>query len=99
MSSKSAHRRPEEFLRPTIESLSRGIRAREISPSQLTLDCLTRIEKLNPTLHAFITVLADSALEDARRAEQEIFRGKYRGPLHGIPIGRASCRERVCLLV
>ena len=87
MSSKSAHRRPEEFLRPTIESLSRGIRAREISPSQLTLDCLTRIEKLNPTLHAFITVLADSALEDARRAEQEIFRGKYRGPLHGIPIG------------
>ena len=67
--------------------MSRGIRAREISPAELTLECLARIEKLNPTLNAFITVLADSALDQARRAEQEIFRGKYRGPLHGIPIG------------
>jgi aspartyl-tRNA(Asn)/glutamyl-tRNA(Gln) amidotransferase subunit A len=74
-------------LRPTIQSLSHGIRAREISPAELTHDCLTRIEKLNPKLNAFITVLAESALDEARRAEQEIFRGKYRGPLHGIPIG------------
>ena len=74
-------------MQPTIQSLSRGIRAREISPSELTHQCLARIEKLNPKLNAFITVLADSALEQARRAEQEIFRGKYRGPLHGIPIG------------
>jgi aspartyl-tRNA(Asn)/glutamyl-tRNA(Gln) amidotransferase subunit A len=77
----------EESLRPTIQSLSHGIRAREISPAELTHDCLTRIEKLNPILNAFITVLADSALDEARRAEQEIFRGNYRGPLHGIPIG------------
>ena len=77
----------EESLRPTIQSLSHGIRAREISPAELTHDCLTRIEKLNPKLNAFITVLAESALDEARRAEQEIFRGKYRGPLHGIPIG------------
>ena len=74
-------------MHPTIESLSRRIRAREISPTELTHDCLDRIAKLNPNLNAFITVLAESALEDARRAEQEIFRGKYRGPLHGIPIG------------
>ena len=74
-------------MRPTIQSLSHGIRAREISPAELTHDCLTRIEKLNPKLNAFITVLAESALDEARRAEQEIFRGKYRGPLHGIPIG------------
>ncbi len=74
-------------MHPTIESLSRGIRGREISPSELTLDCLTRIEKLNPRINAFIAVLADSAMEEARRAEQEIFRGNYRGPLHGIPIG------------
>jgi aspartyl-tRNA(Asn)/glutamyl-tRNA(Gln) amidotransferase subunit A len=74
-------------LHPTIESLSRRIRAREISPTELTHDCLDRIAKLNPELNAFITVLAESALEEARRAEQEIFRGKYRGPLHGIPVG------------
>ena len=77
----------EESLQPTIQSLSHGVRAREISPAELTHDCLDRIEKLNPTLNAFITVLSDSALDQARRAEQEIFRGKYRGPLHGIPIG------------
>ena len=74
-------------MRTTIQSLSREIRAREISPAELTHECLNRIEKLNPKLNAFITVLADSALDQARRAEQEIFRGKYRGPLHGIPIG------------
>ncbi|MGH9644612.1 MAG: amidase [Terriglobales bacterium] len=74
-------------MHPTIQSVSRAIRARQISPAELTHDCLNRIEKLNPTLNAFITVLADSALEQARRAEQEIFRGKYRGPLHGVPIG------------
>ncbi|MFZ3341299.1 MAG: amidase [Terriglobales bacterium] len=74
-------------MHSTIESLSRRIRAREISPTELTHDCLDRIAKLNPKLNAFITVLAESALEEARRAEQEIFRGKYRGPLHGIPLG------------
>ncbi|MGB9236527.1 MAG: amidase, partial [Terriglobales bacterium] len=71
----------------TIKDLCRGIRAREISPAELTRDCLARIENLNPKLNAFITVLAESALDQARRMEQEIFRGKYRGPLHGIPVG------------
>jgi len=71
----------------TIRELSRGIRKREVSPAELTHECLNRIEKLNPKLNAFITVLAEQALEEARKAEQEVFRGKYRGPLHGIPIG------------
>jgi len=74
-------------LRPTIKDLSYGIRRRQLSPAELTRDCLARIERLNPRLNAFITVLADSALDQARRAEQEIFRGRYRSPLHGIPIG------------
>lgn len=77
----------EGLLNLTIKDLSHGIRIREVSPAELTRDCLARIEKLNPKLNAFITVLADSALDQARRMEQEIFRGKYRGPLHGIPIG------------
>jgi aspartyl-tRNA(Asn)/glutamyl-tRNA(Gln) amidotransferase subunit A len=77
----------EDPVRPTIQQLSRQIRDRAISPVELTRDCLARIENLNPKLNAFITVLADSALDQARRAEQEIHSGNYRGPLHGIPIG------------
>ncbi|MBZ5665531.1 MAG: amidase [Acidobacteriia bacterium] len=71
----------------TICDLSRKICAREISPVELTHDCLARIEKLNPALNAFITVTAEYALDRARVAEREIFRGDYRGPLHGIPVG------------
>lgn len=77
----------EAQVRPTIQQLSGDLRARKISPVELTCDCLARIEKLNPKLNAFITVLAESALADAQRAEEEIQRGDYRGPLHGIPIG------------
>ncbi len=71
----------------TICELSRKLRDRDISPVELTQHCLVLIEKLNPALNAFITVTADRALERARAAEREIFRGDYRGPLHGIPIG------------
>jgi len=74
-------------VRSTIQQLSEEIHKRSLSPVELTRDCLTRIEKLNPHLNAFITVLAEPALADARRAEQEIQSGHYRGPLHGIPIG------------
>jgi aspartyl-tRNA(Asn)/glutamyl-tRNA(Gln) amidotransferase subunit A len=77
----------EDPVRPPIQQLSRQVRDRAISPVELTRDCLARIEKLNPKLNAFITVLADSALDQARRAEQELHSGNYRGPLHGIPIG------------
>ncbi len=77
----------EDHVRPTIQQLSRQIRDRAVSPVELTRDCLARIDDLNPKLNAFITVLADSALDQARRAEQEIHSGDYRGPLHGIPIG------------
>ena len=65
------------------EQLHRG----SVSPVELTAECLARIEKLNPALNAFITVTADLALEQARQAEDEIRAGRYRGPLHGIPIG------------
>jgi len=62
------------------------IRTRKLSPVELTRECLANIERLNPTLNAFITVTADSALAHAHRAEEEIAAGNYRGPLHGIPI-------------
>jgi aspartyl-tRNA(Asn)/glutamyl-tRNA(Gln) amidotransferase subunit A len=73
--------------RPTIQELGVALRKKSISPLELTRDCLARIERLNPKLNAFITVLAETALADARRAEQEITRGSDLGPLHGIPVG------------
>ena len=63
------------------------IRTRRISPLELTRECLSRIERLNPILNAFITVTSDLALEEARQAEAEVMAGNWRGPLHGIPIG------------
>jgi len=70
----------------TISDLSQRLRRKEISPVEMTRECLTRIEHLNPVLNAFITVMADSALAAARTAEAEITRGHWRGPLHGVPI-------------
>jgi len=71
----------------TILELGEALRSRKISPVELTHACLARIEEFNPTLNAFITVTAESALQQAQRAEDEILRGDGRGPLHGIPIG------------
>jgi aspartyl-tRNA(Asn)/glutamyl-tRNA(Gln) amidotransferase subunit A len=62
------------------------IRARKVSPVELTKACLARIERLNPVLNAFITITADSALARAREAEADIHNGKWRGPLHGVPV-------------
>ena len=63
------------------------IAAKRISPVELTRAYLARIERLNGTLHAYVRVLHDEALAAARAAEAEILAGRYRGPLHGIPIG------------
>ena len=70
----------------TITGLSALIRRKEVSPVVVTQECLTRIEQINSQLNAFITVMTESALGEARAAEQEIARGGWRGPLHGIPI-------------
>src|SRR5580698_6780749 len=70
----------------TIVELAPRLRRKEISPVEVTRACLDRIEKLNPALNAFITVMAESALVEAQAAEIEISRGEWRGPLHGIPI-------------
>jgi aspartyl-tRNA(Asn)/glutamyl-tRNA(Gln) amidotransferase subunit A len=70
----------------SIHELAALIRRREISPLEVTRTCLGRIERLNPALNAFITVMAESALADARMAEAEIAGDQWRGPLHGAPI-------------
>src|SRR5664280_277020 len=70
----------------TLSEAAELVHSKKISPVELTKACLGRIEQLNPKLNAFITVTADSALVDARAAEAEIQRGRWKGPLHGIPI-------------
>jgi aspartyl-tRNA(Asn)/glutamyl-tRNA(Gln) amidotransferase subunit A len=69
-----------------LSEASQLVRSKKVSPVELTRECLSRIERLNPKLNAFITVTADSALAEARQAEAEIQRDRWRGPLHGIPI-------------
>ncbi|MBE7544964.1 MAG: amidase [Bryobacteraceae bacterium] len=70
----------------TIAEAAALIRRKRLSPVELTRACLARTEALQPRLNAFITITAESALAAARAAEAEIARGRYRGPLHGIPI-------------
>lgn len=62
------------------------IRARELSPVELTKATLMRIERLNPALGAYYTVFDEAALAEARQAESEIAKGEWRGSLHGVPI-------------
>lgn len=76
----------EEPLDWTIAEVAARLRQRKLSPVELARDALARIEALNPRLNAFITVTAERALRDAKEAEREIRKGRYRGPLHGIPI-------------
>jgi aspartyl-tRNA(Asn)/glutamyl-tRNA(Gln) amidotransferase subunit A len=70
----------------TIVEIAPRLRRKEVSPLELTRACLDRIDKHNPILNAFITVMTESALAEARAAEKEIFHGEWRGPLHGVPI-------------
>ncbi|MGH9385806.1 MAG: amidase, partial [Vicinamibacterales bacterium] len=71
----------------SITDASALLRSRRLSPVELTNAVLDRISRVEPRVHAFITVTRDEALRAARAAEQEIAAGKYRGPLHGIPFG------------
>ena len=71
----------------TIAQATRELRAGRISPPELLNQCLRRIDELNPSLNAYITVTREQALAQARAAESEIRSGRWRGPLHGIPIG------------
>ena len=71
----------------TVAEAASLIADKRLSPVELTRAYLDRIERLNDTLHAYVRVLHDEALSAARAAEGEIIAGRYRGPLHGIPIG------------
>src|SRR5437879_4734689 len=77
----------------TIAEAAKLIQQRELSPVELVDSRLARIEKFDGRLHSFIRLLGDSARAEARAAESEIAAGKYRGPLHGIPLGLKDIYE------
>ncbi len=70
----------------SISELSGLIRNMKVSPVTVTRACLKRIEQIDSKINAFITVTGEQALKHARIAETEIRNGKWKGPLHGIPI-------------
>ena len=70
----------------TIKQASELLRRKAATPVDLTEACLKRIDQLNPRMNAYITVTREQALAAAREMADEQRRGKWRGPLHGIPI-------------
>lgn len=77
----------DNTLFSTVNELAAEIRARRISPVELTEAYLDRLEKFGARLGAVVTIMRDTALAEAREAEREIRAGHYRGALHGIPYG------------
>ena len=75
-----------DLTRLSLAEVSALVHRRTVSPVELTQACLLRIERLNPALNAFVTVQAEDAMREARVAEAEIRSGRWRGPLHGVPI-------------
>jgi aspartyl-tRNA(Asn)/glutamyl-tRNA(Gln) amidotransferase subunit A len=75
-----------ELCYTSLRGLATLIQRQEVSPVEATRAVLDRVEKFDRQLNSFITVLGDEALAQARAVEQEIRDGRYRGPLHGIPI-------------
>ena len=71
----------------TLRQASENIRARKISSVELTQACLDQIHTFNPKIDAWITVLREQALAQAKALDQEWAAGHWHGPLHGIPIG------------
>jgi len=76
--------RPLYYL--SIHEAQQLIQSRQLSPVELTRSVLERIAAVDGKLHAYINLMADSALEEARVAEAEIVGGNWRGPMHGIPV-------------
>ena len=77
----------EELAFYSVGELAELIRTRRITSTELTKLYLTRLEKYGPKLECVVTLTRELAFEQARRADEEIASGAYRGPLHGIPYG------------
>jgi Asp-tRNA(Asn)/Glu-tRNA(Gln) amidotransferase A subunit family amidase len=78
---------PEDFAFRPVTELSELVRRRRVTSVELTQMYLARLKRYDPILHCVISLTEDRALQQAHAADAEIRRGKYRGPLHGIPWG------------
>ena len=86
LAANPASGRLQELADVTLKKASEMLRSKATSPVELTQACLKRIANYNSLLNAFVTVTEEQALVAAREAEAEQRRGRWRGPLHGIPI-------------
>jgi len=77
---------PEVLISRPIHQLAPLLQKKEISPVELFNEAIERIHQLQPKLNSFITVTEEEGRKAATKAESEIRKGQYRGPLHGIPI-------------
>jgi len=78
---------PDDIAFLPAHRLSALVREKRITSLQLTELYLARLTRLNPTLNCVVTLMADQARTEARRADAEIAAGRWRGPLHGLPYG------------
>lgn len=76
-----------DFLTWSISKLGRAIKSRQVSPTEVTSATLGAIAEKDRVINSFITVMEEDALSRAKEAEREIANGRYRGPLHGVPLG------------
>jgi aspartyl-tRNA(Asn)/glutamyl-tRNA(Gln) amidotransferase subunit A len=77
---------PSDLAVLTLKQAADLLRSRKTTPVELTQACLKRIDKYNPAVNAYITVTRDQAMSAARQMQEEQQQGRWRGPLHGIPI-------------
>ncbi|MED4017518.1 amidase [Sutcliffiella cohnii] len=76
-----------EIYKLTATELAPLIETRKVSPVDVTTSIMERIERLDSAVNAYITTLPELAIQQAKNAEAEIMNGRYKGPLHGIPVG------------
>ena len=85
---------PSDILEASITEVGARLRRKELSAEQLTRHALDRAVQTQPLLNAFIDIWADSAIAQAKQLDLEAAAGKWRGPLHGIPLAHKDCFER-----
>src|SRR5262245_54086110 len=78
---------PDELCYLSIAEAAPLLKSRQLSPVELTNAFLQRIEAVDSRIHSFVLVTREEALRQAKAAETEIAAGRYRGPMHAIPIG------------
>jgi amidase len=76
----------EDLLFGSVTTLTRAIQKKEVSSVEIVTAYLRRIELVNPKLNAVVQLTADTALEQAKAADEALARGESNGPLHGVPM-------------